>query len=193
MKNNPKLFTIIIAVAIVVIAIAMGLVLSNVENSSSSVEVTDEQAKMIALQDAEAVEEEVTFIRCVLDNVDNRSVYDIEFYTDDREFEYLIDSGTGSIYSNEETLLTAGSADGQPPADTGGDDDATSYIGTEKAKAIALEDAGLTEAAFDKAKIGHENGRSVYEVEFKANGKEYEYDIDASTGTILEREVENDD
>ena len=37
------------------------------------------------------------------------------------------------------------------------------------------------------------NGKLVYEVEFKSSGMEYDYEIDAATGTILKQEAERDD
>lgn len=62
------------------------------------------------------------------------------------------------------------------------------YIGLEKAKAIALEAAGLpaAEVTFTSAEQDVRNGLNYYEVEFTAEGLEYEYDIDALTGAIIE-------
>ena len=61
-------------------------------------------------------------------------------------------------------------------------------IGLSKAKDIALSHAGIArpENAFiRKAEGDLENGRRVYEVEFVADGQEYDYEIDAQTGEIL--------
>ncbi len=60
----------------------------------------------------------------------------------------------------------------------------------EQAKSIALNDAGLTQAEFTKAKQDYDDGRQVYEIEFRANGKEYEYDIESSTGRILKADTD---
>ncbi|MGM9619269.1 MAG: PepSY domain-containing protein [Oscillospiraceae bacterium] len=76
-------------------------------------------------------------------------------------------------------LLLGGCAQQQNPA---------AYIGTEEAKAQALAHAGLTgeQVTFSKAKLDNENGRQIYEVEFyTGDGREYEYEIDASAGTVL--------
>jgi len=43
-----------------------------------------------------------------------------------------------------------------------------------------------------KAKIDHEDGGLVYEVEFFHKGLEYEYDIDPRTGAILKVGKERD-
>ena len=62
-----------------------------------------------------------------------------------------------------------------------------SYIGNEAAKQAALADAGVSvdAAQFTKVEFDVEDGTMVYEVEFYANGTEYEYDIDAKAGTVL--------
>ena len=44
-----------------------------------------------------------------------------------------------------------------------------------------------------KVEKDRENGRTIYEVEFTADGYEYEYEIDASSGKILKKEKERDD
>ena len=44
-----------------------------------------------------------------------------------------------------------------------------------------------------KAERDRDNGVTVYEVEFKAGGYEYEYEINASTGEILGHSREYDD
>ncbi len=189
MKSNQKVFTLSIALAITVIALIMVLVLRNVDAGDKDGDISADQAKTIALQDAGVADDEVTFTKCAPDTEDGTSVYDIVFYTDDTDYEYLVESGTGSIYSKEKTYNASAkpSGDGVPA-----DDDATVYIGTEKAKEIALADAGLSEASFEKAKLDHDEGMSVYEIEFKANGKEYEYEIDAVSGDILDSDIEDD-
>ena len=66
-------------------------------------------------------------------------------------------------------------------------------ISVEQAKEIALNHAGKTadQVQFVKIKQDWEHGRSVYEIEFIANGNEYEYEIDANTGAIVKWEVES--
>lgn len=68
-------------------------------------------------------------------------------------------------------------------------------IGLEKAKKIALEDAGLKErkVIFVTAKADFDDGRKEYEVEFYCDGTEYDYEIDAATGKILKAEKDIDD
>ena len=60
-------------------------------------------------------------------------------------------------------------------------------ITPDEAIAAALKHANLTkdDVIMKKAKIDHEDGGLVYEVEFFHKGLEYEYDIDPKTGAVL--------
>jgi len=70
----------------------------------------------------------------------------------------------------------------------------TTDIGAAKAKTIALNNAGVSASSVSELEVekDKENGVVVYEVSFKYNGYEYDYVINASTGKIIEKEVERD-
>ena len=124
--------------------------------------------------------------------------YEVELHTQWGEFEYLVDAYTGKVLSGQKDLPTTVSAQneavkpsGQKPAPSGAAQD----IGYAKAKSIALNHAGVSESkAYDMdIELDEEDGKLVYEVEFKSGGMEYDYEIDAATGTILQQEAEKDD
>ncbi len=71
----------------------------------------------------------------------------------------------------------------------------TLYIGQEEALNIAYTHAGVTADAARKPEIemDYEHGSMVYEVEFKVDGLEYDYEINALTGEIIKSEKEADD
>ena len=124
--------------------------------------------------------------------------YEVELHTAWGEFEYLVDAYTGKVLSGQKDLLAAVSASnettkpsGQKPAPSGTVQD----IGYAKAKSIALNHAGLSEnEAYDmEIELDDEDGTLVYEVEFKSGNMEYDYEIDAASGTILKHEAELDD
>ena len=72
---------------------------------------------------------------------------------------------------------------------TGGVNDSYGdYIGKARAKEIALDHAGLTysDVSFVRVELDWEDGRPQYEVEFYSGSKEYDYEIDAATGKILD-------
>ena len=64
---------------------------------------------------------------------------------------------------------------------------AAQYITPEEAKAIALQDAGLTEDKIYDLDIDldRDGGAVHYDVDFEKDGADYDYDIDAVTGQIL--------
>ena len=68
----------------------------------------------------------------------------------------------------------------------------SNYIGVDKAKSIALKDAGVSSSSafFTKAKLDREDGMMVYEVEFYSGDTEYEYEINATSGRIRSRDAE---
>ena len=123
--------------------------------------------------------------------------YEVELQTAWGEFEYLVDAYTGKVLSGQKDLLAAVSASnettkpsGQKPAPSGTVQD----IGYAKAKSIALNHAGLSEnQAYDMdIELDDEDGKLVYEIEFKSGGMEYSYEINAATGAILKHEAEID-
>ncbi|MGI6161506.1 MAG: PepSY domain-containing protein [Christensenellales bacterium] len=69
----------------------------------------------------------------------------------------------------------------------GGNDE---YITMDRAIEIALAHANVKseDAVFDDKEFDKDDGRAIYELEFKAKGIEYEYDIDAKIGRIISYE-----
>ena len=119
--------------------------------------------------------------------------YEVELHTAWGAFEYLVDAYTGKVLSGQKDLLAtapAGDETAKPTVPSGGAD-----IGHAKAKAIALNHAGVSEnKAYDmEIELDDEDGTLVYEVEFKFGGMEYSYEINAATGAILKHEAELDD
>ena len=67
-------------------------------------------------------------------------------------------------------------------------------ITAEQAQAIALEDAGLTSEDVTRlrAELEYDNGRQYYDVQFFQGTVEYDYEIDAATGAIIEKDRDID-
>lgn len=81
----------------------------------------------------------------------------------------------------------SGTAETAPAIQSSGQASDSAYIGVEAAKSAAFAHAGLDAAQVTMGEVDfdYEDGRMVYELEFYANGAEYEYDIDASTGAVV--------
>ena len=118
--------------------------------------------------------------------------YEVELHTAWGEFEYRVDAYTGKVLSGQKDL--PGTAPGQGDVSRPSDSKNTPSgdIGYTKARSIALSHAGVSEnKAYDMdIELDDEDGRLVYEVEFKSGNMEYDYEIDASSGAILKHETE---
>ena len=107
------------------------------------------------------------------------------------EFEYKVDAYTGAILESKREA-----ADGtEVPVVQPSKPAASGDIGYAKAKSVALNHAGVSEnKAYDMdIELDDEDGRLIYEVEFKSGNMEYSYEINAATGAILKHETELDD
>lgn len=178
-----------------------------------------EKAQSIALKDAGLTEAEVKIVKANLDLEDGQKVYEIEFYTENQEYDYHIDAKTGAILEKDfdaENYAAASLSSTTPSSSAPTETQATSPVESqntasastatastpstiaqlaitlEQAKNFALTDAGVssTEANFVKAKNDFENGRRIYEIEFYAGNKEYDYKYDAQTGMLIEKDFD---
>lgn len=169
------------------------------ETKSEESGIISEQALAVALKDAGLGENEVTVFKNKKEYEDGREVYDLEFITEKLEYSYEILALDGTILKAEREKVDGdiqrkyqkGDANGS----SGSNDSAkSSDIGMEGAKNIALKHAGISgEVQYKKAKLEREDGRYVYEIEFYYNQMEYEYEILASDGRVLDWSAERED
>lgn len=152
---------------------------------SAGSDIGAEKAKSIALSHAGFTASQVQRLKVEKDYDDGRLEYEVEFYAGTTEYDYTI-SGTDGTILKQDKEEHGGSQTTQPSAG--------SDIGAEKAKSIALSDAGFTASQVQDLQVEKDNddGRLEYQVEFRVNGTEYEYTISAADGTILERDIDKD-
>ena len=150
---------------------------------TSSTDIGAEKAKEIALQHAGVSASNAVFVKAERERDDGRLTYDVDFYAGNKEYDYEILASNGTILSYDADIEGY-----RIPSSTS--TSSSGYIGVERAKEIALQHAGLSSSGvnFDKAELDHDDGRAEYEIEFHHNFREYEYTIDAASGTILEAE-----
>ena len=142
-----------------------------------------DQAKKIALDHAGIRESDATFIKAKLDYEDGRRVYEVEFYSGNTEYDYEIDAETGRIVSYDHEIEYY---------DIPGNNNSGSYISEARVKEIVLARVpGARVSDIRKLKLDRDDGRMIYEGEIIYGGMEYEFEIDASTGTIIEWDVES--
>ena len=153
-------------------------------------QISESKAKKIALKDAGLKFSEVSGMRVVLDVDDDGTdptVYDVEFYAGNTEYDYEIDAATGEILSRDRD---AEHIDTSPMNQTN-----TDVISESKAKQAALKHAGFQEAEVTglKVELDQDNGIYEYEVEFHVGAQEYSYEINAVNGEIISYETDYDD
>ena len=204
MKNNKfvKRISTLSILGILGATVLSGSLMTFAANSSY---IGVEKAKAIALKDAKV--SDVTFVKVKLDTEDGVKVYDVEFYKGNVEYDYEIDAITGQIREKDldienytipqkKVAPKKDNTQKQSQKQAQNQSQVQNYsgdIGAERAKAIALGDAGVSGVSFTKVKLDYEDGVKVYEVEFYKDNVEYDYEIDAATGSIRERSVEEDD
>lgn len=116
--------------------------------------------------------------------------YEVELTSETgEEFEYKIDTYTGTVLESKREG-TAGTSAGQLPQLPSPD-----QIDYAKIKAKVLKYLGLSEniSCDMDVKLEIEDGKLVYEVEFKVGKLEYSFKFDATTGALLKQEIEKDD
>ena len=150
------------------------------QQPQQSASITEEQAKEIAANHAGVAVADLTFHSVSLEEDDGRRVYDVEFYSGSTEYDYEIDAATGDILSYDNDVENF-SIPQQQSTTTG------SYIGDDAAKAAALQRAGLIEdqVRWEKCELDEDDGRFSYELEFSSGQHEYECEVEAFTGEIL--------
>ena len=137
--------------------------------------ITLSEAKKIALDDA-GCKDKVSFTEETLVSGGIKSpYYSFAFESDTARWTYKIDAVLGSIMDKTYDKIV-------PPA--------PEFIGLEKAKEIALKDAGLDEATqkivFTREELSRNSGKPCYILEFYTAKKQYSYKVDAKNGSIME-------
>ena len=205
--STPKK-AIILVICIVVVIIAASV------TAFKSTLITKAEAKIVALKDAGLSEAEASALRTRLEFDDGRFQYEVDFYNNGTEYEYLIQAKNGEIIAKDIDGKGNGNPDmqdagNQPSADENSSvqprEDAENQPAAngnntaqpqedslDEAKAAALRDAGLSDSdvTFKKTELDHSHGTQVYDIEFYTSDTKYDYEIDASNGTVLEKNIE---
>ena len=172
--------------------------------------ISMEAAQEAALKAANIAAENAAISATTLNEVAGTSCYKVEFTSGDYAYAYTVNAETGAIMemssrdknavdTQAQTEATAPAAasdttpaqnsattQSQSPA-TASSQTVTGAVNEETAQKIALEHAGVkaTDATITKSRLDYEGGRQVYEIEWYAGGKKYDYEIAVDTGEIL--------
>lgn len=183
-----------LAIVTIIMSISMILVGCNnekiINNSVASNKITIDDAREIALNHSNLKSDEVSFIRTDTEVDDGIEKYNIEFYHENKEYDYEINATDGSIIEYDFDVENYNLSQEQSGTGTSNSNVNTASISEEKAKEIALNHANLTnnQVTFGKSELDFDDGVQKYDIEFYYNNKEYSYEIDANSGNILSYE-----
>ena len=158
-----------------------------------------DEAKAAALKKAGVSAADVRWENAELDRDDGIPVYELEFSANGVEYDCDVHAETGKVVKLEsekdDDRPVSSSTNTSKPATSTDKPAAPSYIGVDEAKAAALKKAGVSAAdvRWENAELDRDDGIPVYELEFSANGVEYDCDVHAETGKIVKFESERDD
>lgn len=151
-------------------------------SASSGAAITEAEAKQIALDHAGVSESETERMRVKLGRDDGVQEYEVNFYVGNREYDYDINAATGAIRSYDSEI----------------DDDyvssteaAGAAVSEDEARATVVARVSGASASDVRLYLERDDGRLVYEGELIYNGTEYEFQIDATTGDVLDWESES--
>lgn len=146
----------------------------------SSKAISEASAKKIALKAAGVKAKNVKkWTKVKYDKKDNE--WELKFRTADYKFEVEINARTKKVNDLERERIPR---------------DSSKYIGIDKAKSIALAHAKKHghisgDVSYTKAKLDKDDRVICYDIEFINNMTEYEYEIHAKTGKILDWDIDN--
>ena len=161
-----------------------GTVSSGNTASADSVAITEARAKEIAFTHAGIKEADVSNLKIKLDYGWYDTKYELEFFVGTKEYDYEVDANSGKVLEY--------SVEGNSAQTSGNSNTGSTTISEAKAKEIAFAHAGVKEADVSGIKIELDKGwyHTKYELEFYAGGKEFDYEIDAVSGDVLEYSTE---
>ena len=149
------------------------------QNATGTGTMDEAAAQKIALEHAGVKAADATITKSKLDYEDGHQVYDIEWYAGGAKYDYEIAADTGEIISFAYEEKTMGA------------DSRSVTVSEADAKKTALDRvSGATDKDLYKWKLDYDDGRPEYEGKIIYGGMEYEFTIDAATGSVMEWDAE---
>lgn len=154
-----------------------------------------DEAKRIAFEHAGVDGSQAQFDDEELDSDDGVLKYELEFNVGRNEYEYDIEAFTGEILKYEQDIKDDAGRQTSDDGRTSSPRQETKQLTEEEALNIALDHVGLTRSQvnIEDLELDTDDGRLKWEINFKSNNREYEFDIDARTGEIFDFKEEVED
>ena len=149
--------------------------------------LTEAEAIAAALDHASLTESEVSDIRAHVERDDRRTHWEVRWRSGDWVYDFDIDPDTGAILEWDRDREPA------PKTEKPTEPAPAQELTREEAQAIALDHAGFTadQVTALRTHRDHDDRTPTYEIEFRVGRTEYEYEIHAETGRILDFDRDN--
>ncbi len=147
---------------------------------ASAKDIGEAAAKQIALEHAGVAEADASHLWVSRDYDDGRLEYEVEFFSGSKEYDYDIDAADGSILSFDSETEFAGKK-------TAGSEG----ISLEQAKKIALAKVPGADDSHIRIEKDRDDGQLLYEGKIVYSGVEYEFEISAADGSVLDWEIDD--
>lgn len=147
---------------------------------ASAKDIGEAAAKQIALEHAGVAEADASYLWVSRDYDDGRLEYEVEFFSGSKEYDYDIDAADGSILSFDSETEFAG----KKTAESEG-------ISLEQAKKIALAKVPGADDSHIRIEKDRDDGQLLYEGKIVYSGVEYEFEISAADGSVLDWEIDD--
>lgn len=147
---------------------------------ASAKDIGEAAAKQIALEHAGIAEADASYLWVSRDYDDGRLEYEVEFFSGSKEYDYDIDAADGSILSFDSETEFAG----KKTAESEG-------ISLEQAKKIALAKVPGANDSHIRIEKDRDDGQLLYEGKIVYSGVEYEFEISAADGSVLDWEIDD--
>ncbi len=159
--------------------------------TETAVSMSESTAKAIALADAGVSESDVVAFYISRDWENGREVFDVEFYANNIEYDYKIAVSDGTIVGKDWDAEFNFFGDTDSSSESNTDTTSTTMISSDEAAAIALAYvSGATTSNIVSLHYEIDDGRGIYEGTIIYNDREYEFEIDATTATVINWEEE---
>ena len=158
-------------------------------SNSGTQDIGEDAALQAALEAAGISEADASRVRVSMDRDDGRVVYDVRFDVDQTEYDYEVLASDGQIVSSD---VERRDDDGYDDDDRSRGSNADVAVSREEAIDIALAKvSGATENDI-RIELDHDDGRYKYEGDIIYERVEYDFEIDANSGDVLEWSEERD-
>ena len=152
---------------------------ASTDKTSSGSEITEDEARVIALHDANVDLNAIYNLRVHAENYYGIDIYDVEFDTNDKEYNYNIDRQSGAVIAMDYEI------DERYLRDVPG-----KFISQQEAVDLAVQNIPGAKAADIQIRQGHDDHYAEYEGRAVVDNTRYEFTINADKGLITEWEVD---